>query len=79
MDNKENGTMPKTKMNERGCLRLTLSSQDAVVIHPTDREEDAIMVRVSSILPGEVELMFKGPQEVWRDRLWSPNSMRKHR
>lgn len=68
-----------SKMNERGALRLTLASQDAVVIFPTGREEDALTIRVASILPGEVELMFKGDQEVWRDRLYRPGGgMRKH-
>ena len=68
-----------SKMNERGSLRLTMANQDAVVIHKTGDEENALTIRVASILPGEVELMFKGPQEVWRSHLWSPGEMRKHK
>ena len=68
-----------SEMNPRGALRLTLSSQDAVIVFPKGQEEDALTIRVASILPGEVELLFKGDQEVWRDRLYRPGGgMRKH-
>ena len=66
-------------MNERGSLRIVMSSQDAVVVFPPDREQDALTIRVASILPGEVELMFKGNQRVIRDRLYNAGGgIRKH-
>ena len=69
-----------SKMNERGALRLTLHAQDAVVVFPTGDDSKALTVRVASLLPGEVTLMFKGDQEVWRDKIYSsPEQMRKHK
>ena len=55
-----------------GTLRLVLSNQDAVVCTPDDRDEDALIVRVASVLPGQVELLFTGNQRVDRSTNWRP-------
>lgn len=59
-------------------LKLTGRTGDAFIAYPKDREDDALIITLGTLLPnGTVEIYFNGDShQVWRSSIYKKGGMR---